>query len=267
MQLLVCFLVAFGVGIQVTKFSLYELFSIEGFAGARRLFTSLANPDWRVLPSAVLGIVETIFIAFIATVLAIPVAFVLSFYASKNLVTILESREPAISSKIVGFFFGFGPVKYFALRTVFNIVRSCEPVMWAIIFSVWVGIGPFPGMLALLVHSVASLTKQYSEQIESIERGPVEGIQSTGANSLQVVLYAVVPQVVLPFVAYTLYRWDINVRMATILGLVGAGGIGSMLGQAQGQAAWEEVGALILLIAFVVWIIDMASAYIREAIK
>jgi len=266
-QFLVVFISMFVVGVGVTKFSFYELFSREGFAGATRLFNSLAHPDWRILPQGVLGIVETIFIAFIATVLAIPFAFVLSFYASKNLPPLFETRGGSSLQRVLRFFFGFGPLKYFGIRTVINLVRSCEPVMWAIIFSVWVGIGPFPGMLALLVHAIASLTKQYSEQIEGISSGPVEGIQSAGAGTLQVIWYAIVPQVVLPFVAYTLDRWDINVRMATILGLVGAGGIGSLLIQAQGQAAWEEVGALIFLIALVVWLMDMASAHIREAIK
>src|SRR5262249_51290967 len=153
------------------------------------------------------------------------------------------------------------------LRTVLNVVRSVEPLIWAIVFSVWVGIGPFAGMLALMVSSIASLTKQYSEQIVSVEEGPIEGVQSTGAGSLQVVWFAIVPQIVLPFVGFTIYRWDINVRMVTIIGLVGGGGIGTMLIQYQGQAMWNEVGCLVLVIALVVWIMDTSSAYIREAIK
>src|SRR5690606_7818811 len=121
-----------------------------------------------------------------------------------------------------------------------------------IIFSVWVGIGPFAGMLALMFHSVASLTKQYSELIESASEGPIEGIRATGANSTQVVWFAIVPQVILPYIAFTIYRWDINVRMATVIGLVGGGGIGTLLIQYQGQALWNEVGTLALLIVIVV---------------
>src|SRR5690606_582695 len=101
-------------------------------------------------------------------------------------------------------------------RTFLNITRSIEPLIWAIIFSVWVGIGPFAGMLALMFHSVASLTKQYSEMIESVDEGPIEGIAATGASFTQVVWFAIVPQIILPYISFTIYRWDINVRMATI---------------------------------------------------
>jgi phosphonate transport system permease protein len=130
-----------------------------------------------------------------------------------------------------------------------------------------VGIGPFAGMLALMLHSVASLTKQYSEIVECIFEGPVEGIKATGAGKLQTIRYGVVPQIVLPYISFTIYRWDINVRMATIIGLVGGGGIGTMLIQYQGQALWREVGCIVVVIAVVVWLLDTGSAYIREAIK
>lgn len=143
---------------------------------------------------------------------------------------------------------------YLALRTFFNVTRSIEAILWAIIFSVWVGIGPFAGMMALMVHSVASLAKQYSEMVETVSEGPIEGVQSCGANKLQTIWFAIVPQVVLPYISFTVYRWDINVRMATVIGLVGGGGIGTMLVQYQGQAMWPEVGTIIVVIAAVVWI-------------
>ena len=132
---------------------------------------------------------------------------------------------------------------------------------------VWVGIGPFAGMLALMIHSVASLAKQYSEMVEGVDEGPIEAIESTGANKLQTIWYAIVPQVLLPYISFTVYRWDINVRMATVIGLVGGGGIGTMLVQYQGQGMWREVGCIIVVIAVVVWALDQASAYIREALK
>ena len=163
-------------------------------------------------------------------------------------------------------FSGTSRFTYYALRFVFNFTRSVEPLIWAIIFSVWVGIGPFAGMIALMLHSIASLAKLYSEQIESIDRGPMEAIEATGANRVQVVWYAVVPQVVLPFLSYTIYRWDINIRMATIIGLVGGGGVGTLLMQYQGLAKWHEVGTIIITIAVVVWLMDYISAKVREAI-
>ncbi|HEX2982632.1 MAG TPA: ABC transporter permease subunit, partial [Ignavibacteriales bacterium] len=99
-----------------------------------------------------------------------------------------------------------------------------------------------------------------------IDKGPLEAIEATGANKIQVVWYGVVPQIILPFLSFTIYRWDINVRMATVIGMVGGGGIGTMLMQYQGLARWREVGLIVLMIAFVVWIMDYVSAKIREAI-
>ncbi len=234
----------------MTDASIIDLVDESGFSGAMRLFRGIFSPNFDILPRAILAIIETIFIAFLATFIAVPFAFFLSFIGAKNIMT-----HP------VAFF------AYMSLRTFLNIVRSVEPLIWAIIFSVWVGIGPFAGMLALMLHSVASLTKQYSEIVECIEEGPVEGIKATGAGVIQTVAFGVVPQIVLPYISFTIYRWDINVRMATIIGLVGGGGIGTMLIQYQGQALWKEVGCIVVVIATVVWILDTGSAYIREAIK
>ncbi len=250
-QLGTAFICTFIVGIMVTDFSFYELTDDSGFLGAKRIFTALFHPEPSILPRGILAIIETIYIAFMATVIAIPFAFILAFFSAKNIMNV-NSGTLAI---------------YFLLRTLLNITRSIEPLIWAIIFSVWVGIGPFAGMLALMFHSVASLTKQYSEIIESAEDGPIEGIRATGANSIQVVWYSIVPQVILPYIAFTIYRWDINVRMATVIGLVGGGGIGTLLIQYQGQAMWNEVGTLAILIIIIVWTMDTLSAYIREALK
>ncbi len=250
-HLQVLFWVTFVAAINATEFSLDDLFYVKGLEGARRIFASLLTPNWTILPQGVMAIIETIFMAFMATVIAVPIAFILSFVCAKNVMGKTH----------------FGFAVYTVLRIFNNIVRSIEPLIWAIIFSVWVGIGPFAGMLALMITSVASLTKQYSEFIEGVSEGPIEGIQSTGANGMQVVWYAIVPQIILPYISYTIYRWDINVRMATVIGLVGGGGIGTMLMNYQGQALWNEVGTLALLIVVVVWAMDTASAYIREAIK
>jgi len=249
-QLLIFMTVTFVLGLIVTKFSLIELLDEDGFQGAIRLFRGLANPNMDLLPKAVVNIIETIFMAFIATSMAIPISFVLCFFAAKNVMT----------GK-------FGFIIYLLLRTVMNVSRSIEAMIWAIIFSIWVGIGPFAGMLALMIHSIASLTKQYSELVETVSEGPIEGILSTGATKLQTIWYAIVPQVILPFISFTVYRWDINIRMATIIGLVGGGGIGTLLILYQGQAMWPEVGTIIMVIAFVVWFMDTASAYLREALK
>jgi len=244
------FNITFIAGWIITKLSLVELFSPEGLQGAERLFSSLFKPEFGIFDEALFAMIETIYIALLATLISIPITLLLSFFTARNLMK---------SNKITF-------AVYYVLRLVLNFIRSIEPLIWAIIFSVWVGIGPFAGMIALLVHTIASNAKLYSEAIEGIEQGPVEAITATGANKVQVVWYAVVPQIVLPFLSFTIYRWDINVRMATIIGLVGGGGIGTMLMQYQGLARWNEVGLIVLMIALVVWVMDYISAKIREAI-
>ncbi len=235
----------------ISQISFREFFSSEGIDGANRIFSALFAPKWSILEEGIFAAVETVYMAFIATIIAIPFAFVVSFFASRNLMA---------NSKI-------GMVAYSVIRITLNVTRSIEPLVWAIIFSVWVGIGPFSGMLALCLHSFASLIKLYSEQIESVDEGPIEAMMSTGAHPIQVVWFGVVPQVVLPFLSFTIYRWDINVRMATIIGLVGGGGIGTMIMQYQGLAKWNEVGMLVILIAIIVWAMDSFSSKIRESIK
>ncbi len=244
------FNITFIAGWIVTKISLVGLFSSEGLEGAQRIFGALFQPNFGIFDDALFAMIETIYIALVATLISIPVTLLLSFFTARNLM-----KENKITFAI-----------YYVLRIGLNFVRSIEPLIWAIIFSVWVGIGPFAGMVALLVHTIASNAKLYSEAIEGIEQGPVEAIAATGANKIQVVWHAVVPQIVLPFLSFTIYRWDINVRMATIIGLVGGGGIGTMLMQYQGLARWHEVGLIVIMIALVVWVMDFISAKIREAI-
>lgn len=239
----------------VTGISIADLFSSEGLSGARRIFTALFTPEFSIFEQALFAIIETIYLALMATLLALPFSFALSFFCARNCVEDIFGGHYMARSA------------YYAIRFVANLARSIEPLIWAIVFSVWVGIGPFAGMLALAVHTVASLVKQYSEQIEEIDHGTVEALESVGAAPLQVIWFAVVPQIILPFLSFTIYRWDINVRMATVIGLVGGGGIGTLLVQYQGLARWHEVGLIILLIAAVVWVMDYLSSKIRAAIR
>lgn len=194
--------------------------------------------------------VETLFLALMATTMAVLIAVPLSFLGARNLMT---RHLP-------------GTAVYYCVRTGFNVLRSIEPLIMAILFAVWVGIGPFAGILALGVHSIAALGKLFSEQIESVERGPLEAITATGATPLQVALYGVVPQIVPQFLALTFYRWDINVRMSTIIGFVGGGGIGFLLQQWINLLKYNQAGTALLAIACVVITLDIASAKIREKI-
>jgi phosphonate transport system permease protein len=194
------------------------------------------------------GISETLALALMATSLAVIVALPISFLAAHNLM----ANNPLTFAI------------YVVVRTILNIVRSIESLIVAIVFVVIVGLGPFAGVLALTVHSIAALGKLYSEVIEGIEPGPIEAIRATGANWLQVVRYGVIPQIIPPFTAFTIYRWDINVRMSTIIGFVGGGGIGFYLVQWIQINEMRAVSAAFIAIAVVVIILDYASAKIRE---
>ncbi len=191
--------------------------------------------------------VETIFIGMMATFFGVIFALPVSFFAARNLM----SASP-ITLGI-----------YYLVRAILNIIRSIEPLIWAIIAVIVVGLGPFAGITALIFHSVAALGKLYSEAIESIDPGPIEAVQATGANWMQTVIYAVIPQIVPPFVAFTIYRWDINIRMSTIIGFVGGGGIGFLLAQYIRLLDYRSAGMCVWFIAITVAILDYVSAEIR----
>jgi phosphonate ABC transporter permease subunit PhnE len=153
---------------------------------------------------------------------------------------------------------------YYLTRTVLNTLRAIEPLIMVIVFAVWVGIGPFAGVLALTLHTVAALAKLYSEQVENIAAGPIEAVTATGANRLQTIIYAVIPQIVPPYISFTIYRWDINVRMSTIIGFGGGGGIGFVLQQSINLLQYRQASVMMIAIAIVVGSLDYASAEIRK---
>ncbi len=193
---------------------------------------------------------ETIALAFIATILGIIFALPVSFLAARNLMW----GNPITR------------VIYYVVRTLLNIVRSIETLMWAIVFAVWVGLGPFDGSLALLFHTIAALGKLYSEAIENIDPGPIEAVRATGATGPQVVVYAVLPQFLPAFFSFTLYRWDINVRMSTVIGLVSDAGIGFLIIQWIRLNRFSSMATAIIAIVLVVAILDYASAWLRERV-
>lgn len=157
-----------------------------------------------------------------------------------------------------------GLIIYSITRTVLNALRSVEALIMVIVFAVWVGIGPFAGVLALGLHTVAALAKLYSEQVESIMAGPMEAVLAAGANRLQMIVYAVIPQIVPPYISFTMYRWDINVRMSTIIGFAGGGGIGFLLQQNINLLNYRAASAQILAIAVVVSLMDSLSSALRQ---
>ena len=233
-----------------TQVDLVKVFTNAG--ATTEIWDRIFHPDWSILGLGVRLLIVTLFMAFMATLFGVLVAIPLSFLAARNLARGVVGRSI-----------------YTVLRVLMSIVRSIEPIIWAIIFVVWVrtGAAAFAGALALFVHSVADLTKLYSERLESIDPGPVEAIRATGASRLQVILYGVVPQIINPYLSFTIYRWDINVRMATIIGLVGGGGIGQRLIQLTRNWVWDQAIVLMLLIMIVVWAMDYSSSRLRERLN
>ena len=193
-------------------------------------------------------IIETIFLGMMSTFFGVILSIPVSFIASRNLMSASWFTKSI----------------YYVVRTILNIVRSIESLVWVVIAMIAVGLGPFAGIIALTIHSIAALGKLYSESIESIDTGMVEAIQATGANWLQMVWYGVVPQIIPPFVSFTIYRWDINVRMSTVIGMVGGGGIGYLLIQWIRLLDYRSAGIAIWFIAITVALLDYISSEIRE---
>ncbi len=244
----VFFAVAFVVALNRINLDLTLL--VENFPSTLKLWSAFAKPDWSVFSEGVTLLIKTLYMAFMATALALPFAIVLSFLGAKNLM------NSPIAKAI-----------YTGVRGLASIIRSIQPIIWAIIFVVWVRTGPFPGVLALWIHSVADMTKLFSERVESIDEGPMEAIRSTGASKLLVLIYGVVPQIINPYLSFTLYRLDINVRMATIIGIVGGGGIGMRLYSYINKWNFPKAVVLTMLIVVMVWGIDYLSSRLRERIE
>lgn len=191
----------------------------------------------------------TIFMALLSTTVATIIAIPLSFLAASN----ITRRGP------------LGTTVYYITRSFFNIIRSYDPLVMATVFAFWLGFGPFPGALALTVVTTASLGKMFSEAVENIDPGPIEALQATGSNRLQTVVYSVVPQIVPDFVSYIIYHWDINVRISTVIGFVGGGGIGYYLStQINSMIGYHKAGTAIWAIVAVVWAMDFLSAEVRK---
>ena len=190
---------------------------------------------------------ETILLALMGTVFGVLFSVPLSFLGARNLM----GGSPV------------GLAVYGVVRMVFTITRSIEVLIVGLITVVIVGIGSYAGVLALIVHSVGSLGKLFSEVIENIEPGPIEAITATGANRVQTVLYGVIPQIIPAFLAVTIYWWDHNLRMSTVIGLVGGGGIGFLLIQYMNLLQYNQAATVLWMIVIAVTAMDYASSAIR----
>lgn len=202
----------------------------------------------QALKDVINQIFVTIFMALLSTTIATFIAAPLSFLAASNI-----TRKGKVGATV-----------YYSIRSILNLMRSYDPLLMASVFGFWLSFGPFPGFLSLTVVTIASLGKLFSEAIEGIDAGPLEALQATGSNQLQTVSYGVVPQIVPDFVSFIIYHWDINVRISTIIGFVGGGGIGFYLSEQINGFHYDRAGTAIWAIVIVVWAMDFLSAEIRK---
>ena len=207
----------------------------------------MVPPNWAFLDKLVVPAIETVQIALWGTLLAVVLAVPLCFFAARNL-----TPNMAV---------------FHAMRQVFNVTRGINEIILALVFVAAVGLGPFPGVLALAVHGAGMLGKFFSESIEEIDQGPIEALRATGAGAVQVVIFGVLPQVITAWIAVVLYRFETNLRQATVLGMVGAGGIGFELVGSMKLFQYQDTATCILVIIAMVMVADYVSTRLRAWIQ
>jgi phosphonate transport system permease protein len=211
----------------------------------RRVWTDIGEWFWGFRKwSLFLG--ETILISYVGTLFGTMLAFALNFFAAEN-------TSPA-------------PWLRFTVRRFMEFCRTVPGIVFALIFVIAFGLGPMAGVLAIAIHSTGALGKQYSEIVENIDMRPVEGVRSTGASWVSCMRFAALPQVAAGFASYSLLRFEINVRESSVMGFVGAGGIGQELIVAVRNFYYSDVSAILLMIVLTVFVIDISTGWIRGRI-
>jgi phosphonate transport system permease protein len=227
-----------------TNVSLAEL--IQGIPAIANYISRMYPPDWEYTRLIMKPTLETVEIAIWGTVLGILLGIPLGLMAARNI-------SPHL-------------MVYGTARFMLNSLRGVSELVFALIFVSAVGLGPFPGILALALHNAGMLGKFYAEAIESIDPGPMEALEATGASWLQMVVFAIVPQVIPHFVTYNLYRFEVSIRAATVLGLVGAGGIGFHLISSIRLFDYRETAVVLIVIIMLVVITDYLGSRLRAKI-
>ena len=247
------------------EIQLSQLLSRDSFEQILIYAKKLFPPDFSaaVVQEALKGAIETFAISFMGTLMAVVIALAMVFFASRNLIFsgLLYEMEPKRGWRRAA-----RMVPYLTAKSVLNILRTIPEMVWALIFVFLVGLGPFPGVLALGVHTGGVLGKLFGEVLEDVDTQPIESLQATGANRLQILFYGILPQVLPQFISYTLYRWEVNIRVAAVLGFVGAGGLGQRIHIAISLFFENQLLTLILAIYILVTVVDYLSAYLRRKV-
>jgi len=229
---------------QAVEFSLSRLNEGKGYMWD--FLTRMFPPDLKILTRVFNETLLTIQLAWVSTVIAAFLSVPFGFIAASNIFEGLWLRRAVIF--------------------VLNADRAIDSLILALFFVSAVGLGPFPGTLALAIHSVGMLGKLFADAIEAIDPGPVEALRSAGAGKLATIRWAVWPQVAPHFISYFLFRFELNVRVAVVLGLVGAGGIGFLLTQYMRLFQYQRVCTVILVILVLVMVVDYFSSKLRRSV-
>lgn len=222
------------------------IYFLDAHEQAADLLIRMFPPDWAYFGDVLNPLIETIHIATLGTAVTFVLAFPVAVLAARN-------TTPNATTWLIG-------------RFILVASRSVNTVVWGLLFVAIFGPGPVAGIWAIAARSVGFMGKLIAEAIEEIDRGTVEAIEATGASRLQVLWTGVLPQVLPVIYGTTVYRWDINIRESTILGFVGAGGIGIMLYASINQFAWHEVAVMLISIFGVVIVSEFVSATVRQRI-
>ncbi|TCJ86512.1 UNVERIFIED_ORG: phosphonate transport system permease protein [Bacillus cereus] len=217
---------------------------VVGFPNMIDLLKEMVPPDWSYFQVITTAMLDTIRMAIIGTTLGAILAIPLALFAASNVFTST---------------FLYGPA-----RLILNFIRTIPDLLLAAIFVAIFGIGPLPGILALTFFSIGLVAKLLYESIESIDPGPLEAMTAVGANKVQWIVYGVMPQVKAHFISYVLYTFEVNVRAAAVLGLVGAGGIGLYYDRTLGFLQYQQTASIIIYTLVVVLLIDYVSTLLRE---
>lgn len=227
-----------------TNFNLAKLaFGLPAFF---ELMGRMLPPDTDVLPQLVTPMIETLEMALLGTTIPIFLALPLAFLSAVN-----TTPHPAVSVFV---------------RTLIGALRTVPELIWAMVLVTAIGLGPFPGVIALTLHSIGGLGKFYYEAIEATDPGIMEAMEAAGANRFKVIMYGIMPNVLPLMMSSTLFYWEYNNRASTVLGLVGAGGIGLALTQALQDFRYPEVMTCLILIVLILVVIDRFSAFLRGRI-
>lgn len=219
---------------------------VSSFGEAISALERFFPPSLDAIPGLIWPTIDTILMAFFATLLIAVIAPPIIWLSARN-----------ITPNVVTFFIG---------RTIVIVTRSVHELVWGVLFVIAVGLGPLAGILALAVRDIGFVTKVVAEEVEAVDLRPVEALQAAGASSIKVLILAIIPQVLPVYIGTLIFQWEINLRRAAVIGVVGAGGLGLAFHQAMIQFKWRDATAIVVILVLLVLIGEVLSRQLRKRI-